>query len=205
MFSYILETIASYVTAFISVSGYIGVFVCMIIESACIPLPSEIIMPFSGYIVFLGKFDIWIVTFVGSLGNLVGSLIAYAAGFYGGRPFIEKYGKYVLMSKHDIDVADKWFSKYGDITIFVSRMMPVIRTFISLPAGIARMNIIKFSVYSFIGSLPWCFLLTFIGMKLGENWKSIEVYFHQFDIFIGIIIILGIVYWIKMHFCNKQA
>lgn len=171
----------------------------MAVESACVPLPSEIIMPFSGYLVYLGRFDIWLVSLAGAFGCVVGSVIAYWAGMFGGRPFVEKYGKYILISHHDIDLADRWFLKYGNFAVFFSRLLPIVRTFISLPAGIARVNFPKFIVYTFAGSLPWCYALALFGFKLGENWESIKYYFHKFDIVVGIVIILAAVFWIRRH------
>lgn len=205
MFTYIIEILSKIVISVISSTGYLGVFFCMVIESACIPLPSEIIMPFSGYLVFAGKFNIWIVTLAGALGNLGGSVIAYAVGYYGGRPFVEKYGKYILISHKDLDMADNWFSKYGYEAVLISRVLPIIRTFISLPAGISKMNFAWFSVYSFAGSLPWCFALTYIGMKLGQNWASIGDYFHKFDLVIGAVLIAGIFIWVRRHLSHRSS
>lgn len=172
----------------------------MAIESACIPLPSEIIMPFSGFLVYTGRFNIWLVSLSGAFGCVVGSAVAYWAGMVGGRPFVEKYGKYILISHHDLDLADRWFLKYGNFAVFFSRLLPIVRTFISLPAGIARVNFPKFITYTFLGSLPWCYALALFGFKLGENWKSIKYYFHKFDIVIGAIIILAAIFWIRRHF-----
>ncbi len=179
--------------------GYGGVILLMGIESANIPLPSEVIMPFSGYLVFTGRFNLFWVAVAGGLGCLWGSLLSYWVGAKGGRPLIEKYGKYVLISHHDLDMADRWFAKWGIATVFIGRLLPVIRTFISFPAGIARVNIWKFSVYTFVGSFIWSYFLAWVGMKLGENWDSIKVYFHKFDVAIGIMIILGITWWIWRH------
>lgn len=172
----------------------------MAIESACIPLPSEIIMPFSGYLVYLGKLDIWLVSLAGAFGCVVGSCAAYFVGMYGGRPFIEKYGKYIFISHKDLDLADRWFLKYENFAIFFSRLLPIVRTFISLPAGIARVNFPRFVIYTFVGSLPWCYALALFGYKLGENWKSLKYYFHKFDIVVGIVIILAFIYWVRRHF-----
>jgi membrane protein DedA with SNARE-associated domain len=175
----------------ISRMGYLGIVATMGIESACIPLPSEIIMPFSGSLVSSGRFTMLGVSLAGALGCVVGSVLAYAAGYYGGRPFLERYGKYILLSKRDIDNAEKWTKKYGDIAIFVSRLLPVIRTFISLPAGIARMNFTKFILYTFLGSLPWCWALAYVGKILGDHWNTLGRYFHQADIVIIAFILIG--------------
>jgi len=199
LFFNILEYLSGFVVNIISAFGYLGVFFCMVVESACIPLPSEIIMPFSGYLVFLGKLDLFWVVLSGAFGNLVGSIIAYGVGIYGGRAFVEKYGKYFLVSHHDLETADRWFSKYGDKAVFFSRMLPVVRTFISLPAGIARMNFVKFSVYSFIGSVPWCLALALVGVKLGEHWNGLHIYFQRFDMLIGAVLIVLVFLWLKRH------
>ena len=196
---HILGLIAQWIINQISAMHYFGVVLLMAIESACIPLPSEIIMPFSGYLVFAGRFNLWWTGIAGAVGCVVGSVVAYAAGVYGGRPFIEKYGRYFLVSRHDLDLADRWFSRYGDWAIFFSRLLPVVRTFISLPAGIARMPFWRFVLYTFVGSVPWCLLLSWIGLKFGENWTSLREYFHQADIVIGVVIVLGAAWWIYRH------
>lgn len=192
----LLAQISSFIVNLISGWGYSGVFVLMALESASIPIPSEIIMPFSGYLVFAEKFSFWPVILWGTIGNLIGSIIAYFVGFYGGRPLIEKYGRYILISSHDLDQAEKWFKKHGDISVLFSRMLPVVRTFISFPAGIARMPFGRFSFYTFCGSLPWAFLLTYAGVILGESWSNIEIYFHKFDWLIVIVVISLIGWWI---------
>ncbi|HOF42673.1 MAG TPA: DedA family protein, partial [Candidatus Moranbacteria bacterium] len=149
MITTIIEILATFIIASISMLGYSGVVLMMAIESACIPLPSEIIMPFAGYLVHTGEFSLFWVSFAGAVGCVLGSVLAYWVGIWGGRPFIEKYGKYVLITKHDLDLADRFFQKYGNTAVFVSRLLPVVRTFISLPAGIARMNFPKFVIYTF--------------------------------------------------------
>jgi len=180
--------------------GYPGILLTMGIESACIPLPSEIIMPFSGSLVSGGRFSMLGVSLAGAFGCVVGSTASYAAGYYGGRAFLEKYGKYILLSKKEIDDAERWTTKYGDIAIFVSRLLPVIRTFISLPAGIARMNFAKFVLYTFLGSLAWCWTLAYVGKMLGDNWDTLGKYFHQADLVIGILIIAGIGFFVWHKF-----
>ncbi|MDH4222813.1 MAG: DedA family protein [candidate division Zixibacteria bacterium] len=204
MFESIIEPVGRWIIETISSLGYSGIVLTMAIESACIPLPSEIIMPFSGYLVFAGRFTLLGVSVAGALGCVVGSVLAYWAGILGGRPFLEKYGKYILLSHRDLDTAERWFDKYGDWAIFFSRLLPVIRTFISLPAGIARMNFPKFILYTFLGSLPWCFVLAYVGKVLGENWESIRTYFRGADIVIIIVIIIGIVFFIYRHLNFKK-
>lgn len=189
-----LETLGGAIIDIISSTGYAGIFVLMAIESALIPLPSEVTMPFSGSLVALGRFNLILVAMAGALGNLAGSLLVYALGFWGQenvvRVVIRKYGKYLLVSEHEFERAERWFLRYGEMIVFASRLMPVVRTFISLPAGIARMNLKKFVVYTTVGSFLWSLFLAYIGMVLGQNWKILEVYFHKFDILIVFVLIL---------------
>ena len=191
-----LAIVSNFAIQTISALNYFGVIFLMALESACIPIPSEVIMPFSGFLVFEGKFSFWLVVFWGTMGNLIGSAIAYFIGFYGGRPLVEKYGKYILLSHSDLELAERWFQKYGSLSIFFSRILPVARTFISFPAGVAKMNFFKFSVYTTVGSAIWSVFLTYVGFFGGENWSKIEVYFKKFDWFIGILGILGIGWFI---------
>lgn len=204
MIATIIAWLSSLVINTISTTGYFGVFILMALESACIPIPSEVILPFSGFLVWEGRFVLWQVVLWGALGNLFGSIVAYAVGYFGGRRAIEKYGKYILISGHDLDLADNWFKKYGQATVFFSRLLPVVRTFISLPAGIARMDFKKFCFYTFAGCLPWSWLLAYFGVVMGENWEGLKVYFHKFDLIIGVIIILGIVWWVRRHLRSAQ-
>jgi len=176
----------------------------MALESACIPIPSEMIMPFAGFLVWQGQFSLWQVVLWGALGNLVGSIIAYIIGYYGGRPLVEKYGKYIFVSRRDLESADKWFLEYGQGAVFFSRLLPIIRTFISLPAGIAKMNFKKFCLYTFLGALLWSYFLAYAGLIMGENWENLKIYFHKFDLVIGILIILGIIWWIKRHLSQSN-
>lgn len=203
----ILELVTAFVIATISTLGYGGIVLLMAIESACIPLPSEIIMPFSGYLVYTGRFNIWLVAVAGAFGCVVGSLAAYWVGMHGGRPLIEKYGKFVLVSRHDLDLADRWFDRFGEVIVFVSRLLPAIRTFIAFPAGIARMNLKKFVIYTFAGSLPWCLGLAYVGQKLGEQWDKdprLKTLFHRFDFVIGIVIVLAAAWWIWRHLKHSR-
>src|SRR5919197_1101644 len=202
MIARIIEILSGFIVATISTLGYSGVVLLMGIESACIPLPSEIIMPFSGYLVYTGRFELWAVSVAGAVGCVVGSWVAYWVGMYGGRPFIEKYGRYVLISHHDLDLADRWFARFGEIIVFVSRLLPAIRTFIAFPAGVARMNLKKFIIYTFAGSLPWCLGLAYVGQKLGERWDKdprLKNLFHRFDFLIGILIAVAVVWWVWRH------
>lgn len=189
-----LEFLGGIIISIISSTGYGGVFILMTLESALIPIPSEVTMPFSGSLAAQGRFGLLALALVGALGNLFGSLLAYALGFWGQenvvRVVIKKYGKYLLISEHEFDRAEKWFLKYGDIIIFLSRLLPVVRTFISLPAGIARMNLTKFIIYTVVGSFFWSLLLAYVGMTLGQNWQTLEVYFRRFDVVIVFVLIL---------------
>jgi membrane protein DedA with SNARE-associated domain len=202
MIARIIEFLSGIIVATISLLGYSGIVLLMAIESACIPLPSEIIMPFSGYLVSTGQMNLWLVGVAGAVGCVLGSLVAYWVGSKGGRPLIEKYGRYVLVSPHDLDLADRWFANYGELIVFVSRLLPAIRTFIAFPAGVARMNLKRFVIYTFAGSLPWCLGLAYIGQKLGEKWNqddTLKTWFHRFDFVIGIIGVLLAGWWIWRH------
>ena len=202
MIAKIITILSGFIVATISALGYGGVVLLMAIESACIPLPSEIIMPFSGYLVSTGELNLWGVAIAGAVGCVLGSLVAYWVGMYGGRPFIEKYGRYILLSRHDLDIADRWFAKYGEVIVFVSRLLPAIRTFIAFPAGVARMNLTRFVIYTFAGSLPWCLALAYVGQKLGEQWDKdprLKMWFHRFDFLIGIAGVLFVAWWIWRH------
>lgn len=187
-----------------------GVVVLMAIESACIPLPSELIMPLAGWMLIKEKSLAAIYTLVagayGALGCTIGSIIAYAVGMWGGRPFLEKYGKYVLISRRDLDLAVQWFDKRGSWAIFISRLLPVVRTFISLPAGIAKMHFAQFLIYTFIGSFIWCTGLAYGGYLLGEHWEQIRTVMRPFDLSIGVLIIALIAFYIYRHVKHiKQA
>ncbi len=202
---HILSVLSGFVINTISSLGYMGIVLLMGIESANIPLPSEVIMPFSGYLVYSGQFSLFWVAIAGGFGCLWGSLLSYWVGAKGGRPLIEKYGKYILMSKHDLDIADRWFVRWGMSAVFVGRLLPVIRTFISFPAGIARVNLFKFSAYTFVGSVIWSYFLGWIGLKLGANWNSLKSYFHGADYVIGGLIVVGIVWWIARHIKHSRS
>ena len=180
-----------------------GVVALMAIESACIPLPSELIMPLAGWMLIkeqsLSAAHILIAAAYGALGCSIGSIIAYVVGMWGGRPFLEKYGKYVLISHHDLALADRWFDKSGNWVIFTSRLLPVVRTFISLPAGIARMRFIQFLIYTFLGSFIWCAGLAYGGYQLGEHWEQIRTLMRPFDPLICTLIIALIAFYIYRH------
>ncbi len=183
--------------------GWPGVVLLMAIESCCIPLPSEIIMPLAGWLLIAdqghGVAYIFIAGLYGAIGCVLGSIVAYWLGRWGGRPIIEKYGKYVLISRHDLNTADRWFSRRGQLTVFVSRLLPVVRTFISFPAGVARMNFVKFIFYSFVGSFIWCLGLAYGGYLLGDHWESLRNAIRPFDIPIIIIIVILVILYVYRH------
>ena len=196
MIAKIIAALSVFIIHVIAQGGYLGIMLLMAIESACIPLPSEVIMPFSGYLVYTGRFHLLWVATVGALGCNLGSLMAYEIGYFGGRPLVERYCSYILLSRRELDLADRFFARFGDATVFVSRLLPVIRTFIALPAGVARMPRMRFHLYTFVGSWPWCLGLAWIGVKLGEKWDTdprLKLWFHRFDATIGGMIVLGAV------------
>ena len=193
------QEILNFVSYLYSLIQWPGVVALMAIESACIPFPSEIIMPLAGWMLINEKSLTAIYTllagFYGALGNTIGSAIAYGVGMWGGRPFLRKYGKYILISQHDLDLADRWFDKRGDWSVFISRLLPVVRTFISLPAGIARMHFVKFLIYTFVGSFIWSVGLAYGGFHLGEHWEQLRDVMRPFDPFIiAVIVILAALY-----------
>ncbi len=194
MISRTISALSVFIIAVISSGGYLGIMALMAIESACIPLPSEVIMPFSGYLVYTGRFHLLWVATAGAIGCNLGSVIAYEIGFHGGRPLVERYGSYLLLSRRELDWADHFFARWGNAAVFVARLLPVVRTFIALPAGIARMPRLRFHVYTFVGSWPWCLMLAYVGMKLGERWETdprLKLWFHRFDAVIVVALLVG--------------
>jgi len=202
----IIHSVTHWVTSSISDLGYLGIVIMMGIESACIPLPSEIIMPFGGYLVATqpDRFSVWWMGVAGSGGCVWGSLVAYWAGKFGGRPFIEKYGRYILVRHRDLDRADAWFQKHGDAAVFFSRLMPVVRTFISFPAGIARVRLGRFIAYTFLGSLPWCLALAYAGKMLGDRWDTLGKYFHGADVVIVAVVVILAALYIYHHVTSDR-
>ena len=197
----LLETIGVWIQQVIASGGYFAVAGLMAIESACIPLPSEVIMPFAGSLTAAGPLTLWGVALAGALGCVLGSIPAYYLGQYGGRPIIERFGRYVLISHHDLDLADRLFAKYGQSIVFVARLLPVIRTFIAFPAGVARMNRAKFHIYTFVGSFPWCLGLAYVGQRLGvellDEHSPLKQVMHKFDAVIGVVIVVAAVIFIR--------
>jgi membrane protein DedA with SNARE-associated domain len=179
--------------------GYVAIILAMAIESCCIPLPSELIMPLAGFLAYQNRLNLGGAALAGAIGCVLGSAVAYWIGATGGRSLLLRYGRYVLISHHDADRADAFFAKYGDATAFFSRLLPIVRTFISLPAGIARMNFRKFLIYTFLGSLPWCLLLGYAGYKLGQHWRDVGSTLHKFDFLVVIVIVALIGLFLYYH------
>jgi len=199
MIEQIITFLTHLIITIISTSGYLGVFLLMSAESALIPIPSEVTMPFAGYLATTGRFNIYLVILTGAFANLIGSILAYWLGYWGEehvvRILIKKYGKYLLLTEGEYDRSERWFRKYGEKITFFSRILPIVRTFISLPAGVAKMNFWKFSFFTFFGSLIWSGLLVYIGFVLGKNWQSISGYYRKFEFLIILAVVaLGIYY-----------
>ena len=203
MLNHTLELVGQFIISVISHAGYAGIVCLMAIESACIPLPSEVIMPFSGFLVYMGRFSLLGVALAGAIGCNLGSMVAYGMGAWGGRPLIEKYGRLVLISHHDLELADRWFARYGDWTVFFARLLPLVRTFIAFPAGVSRMNVVRFNVYTFLGSLPWCYALAYAGIKLGAHWTILRGYFHRFDALLGVALLVAVTWFVWTRWQNR--
>ena len=202
----IIGALATFIIATISAAGYAGIALLMAIESACIPLPSEVIMPFAGYLASTGRFSLLLTATAGALGCNIGSALAYEVGHRGGRRLVERWGAYVLLGRHDLDLADRFFARFGGIAVFLARLLPVVRTFIALPAGIARMPRGRFHAYTFLGSWPWCFALAYIGYLLGERWESdlrLRTFMHRFDAMIVAALVLLAAWWVWRHWRQR--
>ncbi len=207
MLDSVIAPIATWIIGVISAAGYFGVAGLMAAESACIPLPSEVIMPFAGYIASTGRFNLVLVATVGALGCNVGSTLAYAVGARGGRSLVERWGHYIALNPGDLDRADRFFQRFGGLAVLVGRLLPVVRTFIALPAGIARMPILPFQLYTFIGSWPWCYALAYAGYLLGERWQSdprLRAVMHQLDVAIISMLVLGLVWFVFRHLRHRR-
>lgn len=193
-----METIFQYVIHLIDIWGYPAIFIGMALESANIPIPSELIFGFAGYLVFLGRMDFQVAVVAGVAGGLAGSIVSYLIGYYGGPPFVIRYGKYIFLSEKKVAMAQKWFDRYGLIMVLVARLLPVIRTFISLPAGFARVHFVKFIVYTVLGSIPWTIAIIYAGMMLGANWESIRTVGHEASLLVaGGLVVLVLYYIVK--------
>jgi len=214
-----LDALDAYVLPFLDsiygALGYLGVVLAMAIESAAIPLPSELILPFAGWAVARGTIEPltgvpWTyagAVVAGVVGNTLGSLISYAIGAYGGRPLLARYGKYVLISAHDVDLAERWFARFGDVTVFFSRMLPVVRTFISIPAGIARMPLWRFVLFSVLGAIPWVMLLVWGGVVLGDHWLELKHQLKGLDYVVvaALALLIGLFLWRHLRQENPRA
>lgn len=197
----VLALLTTWIVAAISAGGYAGIVLLMAIESACIPLPSEVVMPFAGYLVFVGTFNLWLVALAGAVGCNLGSTVAYFVGSRGGQPFIERWGRYVLLDLRDVGRAERFFDRFGTIAVLLGRLLPVVRTFIALPAGIARMRQMPFQIYTFVGSYLWCLALAYVGKQLGRRWNTdprLADVLHRLD---AVIVVLGVVAigWFVWH------
>ena len=191
---------------FIVSTGYAGVLILMAIQSACVPLPSEVIMPVAGYALAHGQWQLILLATIGSIGANLGSIPAYWVGAKGGRPMVERFGQYVLLSGRDLDLAERFFAKYGSITVLVGRLLPIVRTFIALPAGIAKMNQVRFHIYTFIGSWPWCYVLAYIGMRLGSAFDTdprFKAAFQRFHLGVEAVLVLGVIWFVVSHWKNR--
>ncbi len=212
MLTHLTDTLTLLITNLYVTTGLVGILLAMAIESCCIPLPSEIVMPLAGVMIANGKIlhgmsfgvSLLLVALVGSLGCLIGSMVAYGIGYSGGRPLLLKYGRYVLISQHDADRADHFFQKWGSATTFFSRLLPVVRTYISLPAGIAKMPFAKFVLYTFLGSLPWCLLLAYVGYQLGNHLSTLGPIFHDLDAVIVFLVVVLVVLYVWRHIRNDR-
>jgi membrane protein DedA with SNARE-associated domain len=200
------EKIIAVLVGLIVSGGYASVVLLMAIQSACIPIPSEVIMPLAGYALAHTQLDLLILATVASLASNLGSIPAYWVGARGGRPMVERYGSYMLLSRRDLDLVDRFFAHYGSITVLIGRMLPIVRTFIAFPAGVAKMNQLRFHIYTFIGSWPWCYALAYVGMKLGAKWNTdprFKAIFHRFHLSVELVLVIGGVWFIWTHWKNR--
>lgn len=208
MIGKILGYLAQLFLGMMASGGYLAVIVLMAIESACIPLPSELIMPAAGYLVQQGKMNLYLAATAGAIGCNVGSIFAYELGKRGGRPLLERYGKYVLIGMGEIEAADRFFARYGSMAVLIGRLLPAIRSFIAFPAGVARMKLVPFHIYTFIGSWPWCLGLAWLGYVLGEKWHSdprVSAAFHSADALIGVVLVAGVAFFVWHRLRGAKA
>jgi membrane protein DedA with SNARE-associated domain len=193
------ELLINHVVDWIGISGYSGLIVLMALESMVAPLPSEAVMPFAGFLIFEGRFTFHEVIFFSTVGSIIGSVISYYAGMYGGRPFVTRFGRYLLLDSHDLEFTEKFFNKYGDKTIFFSRFIPVVRHLISIPAGVGEMKFGKFLLYTTIGAALWNSFLAYAGFRLKSHWEAIRHYSQTIDILVLILLLVGLTYFIYRH------
>jgi membrane protein DedA with SNARE-associated domain len=200
------EKIIAILVGLIASGGYTSVILLMAIQSACVPIPSEVIMPLAGYALAHTQLDLIILATVASLASNLGSIPAYWVGARGGRPMVERYGSFMLLSRRDLDLVDRFFDRYGSITVLIGRMLPIVRTFIAFPAGVAKMNQLRFHIYTFIGSWPWCYALAYAGMKLGATWNTdprFKEIFHRFHVAVELVLIAGFLWFVISHWKNR--
>ncbi len=205
------DAVVHFMTDEVARFGYLGVFFLMVLESACVPVPSEVTMLFGGALASPSfaapgrELDLWTVALVGTAGNLLGSWLAYLAGAVGGRPLINRWGRYLLLTPHEMDRAHEWFERHGEAAVFFSRLLPVVRTFISLPAGVARMNFAKFTLYTVLGCLPWSLALAFAGFKLGENWHAVDRIMRPFSLLLAVVFVAAVAWWVRRRLRQVRA
>jgi membrane protein DedA with SNARE-associated domain len=200
------EKIIAILVGLIASGGYTSVILLMAIQSACIPIPSEVIMPLAGYALAHSQLDLILLATVASLASNLGSIPAYWVGARGGRPMVERYGSYLLLSRRDLDLVDRFFDRYGSITVLIGRMLPIVRTFIAFPAGVAKMNLLRFHIYTFIGSWPWCYALAWVGMKLGATWNTdprFKEIFHRFHLAVEVVLVAAFLWFVISHWKNR--
>jgi membrane protein DedA with SNARE-associated domain len=195
----VLAPISAFILSTISTLGYGGIMLCMAIESACVPLPSEIIMPFSGYLAGTGRFTLWGVSLAGAAGNVLGSWVAYGAGARGGRPLAEQLSRWRIIRMEEYDLADRWLKRHGLQVAFWTRLLPIVRTFVSFPAGAARVPLGRFTLYTFLGSLPWSFALAYVGVLFGEHWERIRTVWRGFDLVVIAGLLVLLLLWFRWH------
>ncbi|HEX5430018.1 MAG TPA: DedA family protein [Patescibacteria group bacterium] len=203
MFSTALHSVTQFIIQTISTLGYVGVTGLMALESAAVPLPSEVIMPFAGFLAAAGRFNLFGLALAGAAGSLIGSWVTYAIGYFGGRPLVMRYGKYILISHHDLDLSEKFFQKFGAWSTFIGRMLPIVRTFISIPAGIAEEPLVPFTLAAFAGSFIWSYFLAALGRNLGDHYTVLETYFRKFDLVIVLLVVVFVAWWIRRHWKER--
>jgi membrane protein DedA with SNARE-associated domain len=200
------EKIFVILVSLIASGGYLSVIVLMAIQSACIPIPSEVIMPLAGYALAHSQARLILLATVASLASNLGSIPAYWVGARGGRPMVERYGSWLLLSRRDLDLVDRFFVRFGSIAVLAGRMLPIVRTFIAFPAGVAKMNQARFHIYTFFGSWPWCYVLAYIGMRLGASWNSdprFKAVFHRFHLGVEAVLLAGLIWFVISHWKNR--
>ena len=200
------EKILALLVSAIASGGYASVILLMAIQSACIPIPSEVIMPLAGYALAHNQTQLIILATLASLASNLGSIPAYWVGARGGRPMVERYGSYLLLSRHDLDRVDSFFDRFGSIAVLLGRMLPIVRTFIAFPAGVAKMNQFRFHLYTFIGSWPWCYALAWVGMKLGDSWNTdprFKAVFQRFHLGVEVFLVAGVIWFVTSHWKNR--